>query len=52
MNERERKIEAIKDFLMRYCEPKPEYSGIMAGELAKKMMDEIQQIGLDFEYAS
>lgn len=51
MNETQRKTEAIKEFLLKYCDPKPEYSGIMAQALAEKLLTEIQQIELDFEYA-
>lgn len=37
----EKKINAITDILLRYCEPRPEISGCMAKDVAKKILTAI-----------
>lgn len=51
MNETQRKTEVIKDYLLKYMEPKPEYSGVMAEFMAVQILQAVQQIELDFQYA-
>ena len=51
MNEQQAKVEAIKDYLMKYCDPKPEYSGVMADFMAVEILKAVQQVEIDFEFA-
>ena len=51
MNETERKTEVIKDYLLKYLEPKPEYSGVMAEFMAIQILQAVQQVELDREFA-
>lgn len=51
MNETERKTEVIKEYLLKYLEPKPEYSGVMAEFMAVQILQAVQQVELDYEYA-
>lgn len=39
---RQQKLEAVKEILMRYCEPKSELSGIMARDIAGKIVDALE----------
>ena len=41
------KVETIKDFLLTYTDPKPEYSGLMADDMAKMLMSQLEQVELD-----
>lgn len=49
MNEQQLKIEAIKNYLLTYCEPKPEYSGVLAEFMAVQILLAVQQVEIDQE---
>jgi len=35
----EQKVQAVADVLLKYCYPRPEFSGLMAKDIAKKIVD-------------
>ena len=36
------KIQAVADVLLKYCDPRPEFSGLMAKDIAKKILEVLE----------
>ena len=51
MNEREMKIRSIQDYLQTYLDPKPEYTGVFARFMAVQILENLEQIELDYQEA-
>ena len=52
MSAYESKCDVIRKFLLKYCDPKPEITGITAIMLAEKLALQIEAVEREFEYAN
>ena len=37
------KVQAVTDVLLKYCDPRPEFSGLMAKDIAVKILDVLEE---------
>ena len=40
--DRIKSLNIIEDFFIKYCDPKPEYTGIMAEDLANRLLEQLE----------
>lgn len=47
----ESRKDIIKEFLAKYCDPKPQYTGVSLAYFAGLLDDKIEQVEREFEWA-